>query len=117
MQHLLRHRCTIQRNTQRKQDGQYRSQWSSVATAVKCLLQEMAGNIQSGEAGKYLRYDAILFCDQSVDVRSDGTTENRDRIVMTSPVQLAGKIFLVKHVADESGQQHHRSVFLVREGA
>lgn len=108
---LLRHRCTIKRNTPRNLDGVMTPQLAAIASNVPCLIQEQLGQVGGGAAGRYLQYDAIGFFLPGQDIRPGGrsTRENPD------VVEHCGVTYTVLHVGDESGQGHHVVAKLRRE--
>lgn len=111
---LMRHRCTIKRNTTVNTGGVVTPSWATVATSQPCLVQEDRGRIQTGPAGEALEYDAIGYFPAAADLRPRGGNDEPDQIVMESPARMAGVTFLVMHVHDESGQDKLANAYLQR---
>ena len=108
---LLKHRATIRRNTPTNVDGVMTPSWSSVATNVRCLIQEQLGQVQIGRTGNFLQYDAIGFFLPSSGLRplGSGSDEIADQVIVN------GTTYTVLHVGDEAGMGHHHTAKLRRE--
>lgn len=112
--HLLAHRCTIQRSNPANVDGVIVHEWEDVATGVRCLVQEDAGGPQKNEGGLTYTSGATGYFRPGTDLRPNTKQDQPDRIVMTSPSRLAGTVYQVGSVADESGVGHHLVATLSR---
>lgn len=113
---LLRHSVTIKRATVTRTGGESSVTYSSNATGVKCLIQQERGQVKRSGAGAVLEYDAIAFFPQSTDLQPGHDGGTPDQVVVTSPPSDVAT-YLVKHVADTSGQQHHRTAYLTRHAS
>lgn len=113
---LMRHRCTIERQTSSNSGGVESKAWASSATGVRCLIQEARGQQRSGPDAIALEYDAIAFFPPSTDIQPQSASQQRDRITMTSPTRMSGRKFTVVHVADECGMENHLTAFLKHVG-
>lgn len=113
---LLRHTVTIKRATVTRTGGESSVTYSNNATGVKCLIQQERGQVKRQGSGAVLEYDAIAFFPQSVDIQPDHDGGTPDQIVVTAPSSDVAT-YLVKHAGDESGQQHHQTVYLTRHAA
>lgn len=113
LQSMLRHRCTIQRNTSTNVNGVLTPSWSTIDTGVPCLVQEGAGRVRSTSAGFGLEFDAIGFFMPWVNLRPQGNHDAGDRILMTLPAS-PGTTYLVLKAGDEAGQGTHLEVYLQR---
>lgn len=109
---LMSHCCTIKRNTPENVDGIMQSSFSSVATGVKCLIQEKAGRISAGPDGSSLEYDATCFLPSGTDVRPRALRDEQDQLIQTTPA--TNVVFLVIHAVDRSGKLNHLTAYLKR---
>lgn len=109
---LLTHRCTIERSTRTNVDGVMRPTWSTLATDVRCRIQEGAGMVRSTPGGQGLEYDAIAFFLTTQDIRPRGSDDQSDRIIQTRPATSI--TYMVQLVVDESGEGHHLVGYLTR---
>jgi hypothetical protein len=111
---MMVHRCTIQRDTPENVDGVIVPDWDDVATSQPCLIQEGSGRLRQSASGEYLLYSAIGFFPPSADLRPQALNDRSDRIVIESPSRLAGAMFTVLLVVDESGMGNHLTAYLDR---
>lgn len=109
---LMRHRCTIRRNTSENVDGVIRSEFTDLATNVRCLIQEKAGRVVLSPNGANLEYDAVCFLPPGTDIGPRGNDDVRDQVVQTFPA--TGVIYLTTHVAERSGMGNHLTAYLKR---
>lgn len=109
---LMSHRCTIKRNTAENVDGIMKSSWASIATGVKCLIQEKAGRISAGPDGSNLEYDATCFLPSGTDIRPRALRDEQDQLIQTTPA--TNVVFLVIHAVDRSGKMSHLTAYLRR---
>lgn len=112
--HLMRHRATVQRASRTTTGGETRLVYADVATGVPCLVQQERGRTQASVAGVVLEYDVVVYLRPDQDVRPRGQHDAKDRLVLTAPTSVAGDAYVVEHVADEAGQDHHRTAFCRR---
>lgn len=112
---LLEHECTIKRSTVSDDHGlQTKSFDTTVATGVKCSVQERSGKIETTRVGEYHEYSAVGYFLPDVDLKPRGGDDQKDRIELTAPSAMEGFKFLVIHVGDESGRGHHLVAYLKR---
>lgn len=112
---LLKHECTIKRSTTSSSYGvETKAFDTTVATGVKCAIQERSGKVESTKAGEYHEYSAVGYFLPDVDLKPRGGDDQKDRIEITAPAAMNTFKFLVIHVGDESGRGHHLVAYLKR---
>lgn len=112
---LLKHRCTIKRATVTNTNGIPSKAWSTtVASSQPCLIQEEAGSIDRGRGGQALEYDATGYFPPDANLKPRGGDDAPDQITVTAPARMAGTVYLVEHVSDQSGQDRLLNAYLKR---
>lgn len=102
MKALYRDRVTIHRSTPTYTTGRMAVGLASSSTDVHCNIQEKRGNVQTGDSGQSLTYDAFAYFPRSTDIKPQSADDQSDIIEQTFPT--TGNKFLVLFV----GQKHGR---------
>jgi hypothetical protein len=93
---LLRHRVTIQRNTTTTSaSGATKFNYATVATGVRCSVQDRGGRMRQDDVGQIPARQKSLVCGAEVDLRQT------DHVVLEN--FEVGKVFVVTHTHNSVG--------------